>query len=179
MISEEYIMKRVREYAKTPEGKAAIKEKWGVDYEPDGTRRAQKRMRDLGEKCKRILFKHISRLIKSITLDDIIVGEPTKDKNGYIISISFKASALHRDSLYEDGYPEGLDNIVLLFAHGFTARDYAYGLWLRPSWDGGRYVSARSVKSRAPDNFLNDAVEEFNKTAVGFAVARLEGEYKN
>ncbi len=179
MISEKYIMKLVKEYAKSPEGQAEIQKKYGVQYRE---KIPQSELMAYGEKMKQILFAHINPIIKSITMDDIIVEPPVVNKGGRLsMKISFREGSLHRESLYEDGYPEGLSNIVLLFARGYHASDYAYGLWGLPNqtWYGGSgFVSVRSRKDREPNHFLHDAVNEFNGSSGGFAVAKLEEKYQ-
>lgn len=172
-ISEAYIMKLVREYAKSPEGKQAIREKYGIEYDEKFTR-AQ--VKAYGNRMKKILYNHIHDEIKSISLDDIIVEEPLLREDGrFEIKLSFREGSLHRESLYPDGYPDGLKNIVLLFAKGYHTSHPVHGDW---TYNGS--VVAKSVwgkRSRAPSNFLNDAVDEFNGASAGVATAYLEGEY--
>lgn len=169
MISEKYIMNLVREYAKTPKGKAEIKRKYGVDYMGDEIDRNE--LIKYGERMKEILFTHVNRLIRSIRIDDIVVDPPVIDTKGrYTMNIRFKDGVLHRESLYSEGYPDGLGNVVLLFARGYHARDYVYG--------SGESNSMRSKKDRAPNNFLYDAVSDFNTMAKGIAVAQLSDKYK-
>ena len=179
MISESLIMRLVRQYANSPQGKREIFRKYGLIYQEDVS---TAELSSYGEKMKQILFNHINPLIRSITMDDIIVGTPKKNEKGYwTLRVSFNEGSLQRDSLYYDGYPQGLNNIVLLFAHGYHARDYVYGWWDLPNqnWYGGNeFVNVRSRKDRDPNNFLYDAVDEFNGSVHGFAVATLEEKYK-
>lgn len=169
MISEKYIMKLVKNYAKSNEGKAAIKAKYGITYEQ---RFDEKKATAYGEQMRNILFKHVNSVIKSITLDDIEVGDVEVDDSGkYSIKISFDKGSLHRESLRPDLYPDGLHNIVLLFERGYHAANAVKGEW------HGQYISSRT--DREPNSFLNDAVEEFNKLNGKIATATLEGVYKN
>lgn len=124
-ISENYIMKLVREYAKSPEGKQAIREKYGIEYDEKFTR---SQVKAYGNKMKKILYNHIHSEIKSISMDDIIVEEPLLREDGrFEIKLSFREESLHRESLY----PDGLKNIVLLFAKGYRGNSnyfcYVYG----------------------------------------------------
>jgi len=174
MISEEKIMELVKKYASSKKGKEAIKKKYGVDYVDD-----PKELMVYGEQMRNIVFQHISPIIRSITISDIVVGQPVLNESGqYELKLSFKEGALHRDSLYEEGYPEGLNNIVLLFAHGYHASSYVYGAWASSSKDSTKRI--RSRISREPNNFLQAAVAEFNSSPSikGVAVATLENEYK-
>lgn len=172
MISEKYIMQLVKQYANSPEGKAAIKKATGLEYsekEPSKTK-----LKAYGEKMKNILYKYVNPLIKSISLNDIVVGTPYKDSSGrWRLEISFREGSLHRESLYPDGYPDGLDNIILLFEGGYSVDNYVYGVW---NVVGER---VRSRKERDGNDFLVQAINEFNNgDSNGFARAELLGEYK-
>lgn len=175
MISESLIMRLVRQYANSPQGKREIFRKYGLIYQEDVS---TAELSSYGEKMKQILFNHINPLIRSITMDDIIVGAPKKNEKGYwTLRVSFNEGNLQRDSLYPEGssdkfgsYENGIGNIILLFAHGYHAGNYVYGTWRNARW--------KSRKDRDPNNFLYDAVDEFNGSAHGFAVATLEEKYK-
>lgn len=175
MITEDYFMQLVRNYAKSPAGRKAIKEKYGVTYAPEFSPHDAKYY---GEMMKKILYQRIHPLISSIEMDDIIVGSPTLDSTGkyYTIHVGFAEGSLHRESLYPEGYPHGLDNIILLFAHGYNAKDAVHGSWQYH----GKTIreDTWSKTSREPNSFLDDAVAEFDKKAKGIAIAILEDEYE-
>lgn len=179
MISEKYIMDLVRVYANSPAGKKKIKKITGITYMEENPSQLLVKQ---GEAMKRILYEKTHALIKSITLEDIIVGCPYQDENGnWQLEISFRDGALHRDSLDDMNYPEGLHNIVLLFAKGYHAENYAYGLWRTGhNLYGSDYKSIRSRKSRDSNDFLDKAVEDFNHQKCYDIVAKAEllGEYK-
>lgn len=180
MLSESYIMKLVEKYAKSPAGKAEIKKQTGITYTE---KNPSAELIPYGEQMKMVLYKYIHELIRSITPDDIIVEKPYQDVDGlWKLKLSFREGALHRDSLYEDEY-DGVNNIVLLFAKGYHARDYAYGHWWLPNqtWYGaGDFVNVRSRKDRDGNDFLIRAVSEFNRTiGKDFAHAELLGAYKD
>jgi len=82
---------------------------------------------------------------------------------------------LHRESLRPDLYPDGLDNIVLLFAHGYNARNPVMGQW-KNSRSYPHIIL--SLQRREPNNFLQEAVEEFNSKGSSIAKAVLEDTYK-
>lgn len=76
---------------------------------------------------------------------------------------------LHRNSLYPEKYPEGVDNIIALFNNGYKADNYVYGVWQNHSATaGGRsdkegaYI--RSRLSRGGLSFMQRAVEDFNQS---------------
>lgn len=180
MITEGYIMQLVREYANSPAGRAAIKKKTGLIYtgeEPSAM------LGKYGDQMKAILFNHVNAVIKSVTMDDIVVGQPYQDTSGiWHLDISFREGSLHRDSLDLENYPDGLKNIVLLFAKGYRARNYVYGFWDLPNqtwWGGNDFVHIRSRIARPGNDFLIRAVDEFNNSyGKGIARAVLMGDYK-
>ncbi len=180
MITEKYIMNLVKKYANSPAGKTAIKKKTGLTYVEDDIAPA---LLKYGEQMKTILFNHVNALIKSVTMDDIIVGQPYQNESGvWCMNISFRDGALHRDSLDSENYPNGLKNIVLLFAKGYRARNYVYGFWDLPNqtwWGGNDFVNIRSRIERPGSDFLVRAVDEFNNSyGKGMAWAGLAGDYK-
>jgi hypothetical protein len=172
MITEKYIMKRVSEWASTDAGKAAIKAKYGIDYDE----KADAALRKYAEMMKNILYKHTHDLIKSISRDDIEIGElHTNDDGKAEIKISFKEGSLQRESLRPDKYPDGVENIVLLFAHGYDAGAAVKGVWV-----GSKSYPhvITSKQHREPNDFLQDAISEFNAKSGGIAQAVLEDRYK-
>lgn len=176
MITESYINKLIEDYAKSPAGKAAIKKQTGITYvdkDPSAM------LMEYGERMKQILYYHVNALIKSVVPDDIIVERPYQDSDGlWKLKLSFREGSLRRDSLDLDDYPEGLNNIVLLFAKGYNARDYVYGRWMTQY---GTHGDVRSRKSREGNDFLIQAVNEFNHNGDGKVIARAEllGDYKD
>lgn len=174
MITENAVMRLVREYAKSEAGKAAIKKQYGVEY---ADKIDKSRLRMYGQMMKQILFRYVVDVIHSIRESDIVVEEPKLGEKGlYTLNISFKEGSLHRESLYDEGYPDGIENIVLLFTRGYHAKRYAYGVWAYR--DFGSMYPVRSRKDREPNDFMKRAVEEFNKIAKGSAVAALNSIYE-
>lgn len=175
---EDYIMKRLHEYALTPQGKKEIKEKYGIDYGKSNSIA----FRECGEKMKEILYRHITTFtstnpdgsvncpLQYFNKNDIIVGQPKMSADGKMeINISFREGSLDRDSFVKT---EHLENIVLLFTRGYKAKSYVRGYW-KPA---GRIVKSRI--SREPNQFLSSAVEEFNLTIGKKAIAELDIKYK-
>jgi len=116
MISEKLIMEKVKEYAASPVGRKAIKEKHSIDYVPVDSKVAAARMCATALKAQKILHRHICDVISSITTDDILIGEPTIKKDGTAeIILSFREDALFRQSLQPSKYPRGVEDIVLHF----------------------------------------------------------------
>lgn len=190
---EKYLMGLVVKYANSRAGREEIKKEYGIDLGKEkltvsnGSTKKGLTEKDFiryGQLMKITLYLHIAPLIKSITLDDIVVGRPTKDKNGeWSLTISFRDGSLHRDSLDDNDYPEGISNIVLLFAKGYHAQNYVYGLWnntgrLNTHWS--EWKDVRSRKDRSGNDFLIQAVDEFNTkyNTEGIVKAELLGRYK-
>lgn len=171
MISEKYIMKRLREFAASDAGKALIKEKTGKTYIPEF---GESMIKKYGDDMKKILYAHIHPIINTVKMEDIVVGEPIKDSEGNVsIKLSFEEGSLHRQSLDPDY--SGIDNIVLLFAHGYQARNKVRGEWANSHVEGEIW----SLQQRAGNDFMESAVDEFNGKAKGVCVAVLEDEYKS
>lgn len=172
MISKEYINEELRKYAASPAGRKAIKKKYGIDYEKA---RIDNKIIPYADDMKNILLSHITPIIRSIKGGDIIIGDPKFSEDGKAtIVLSFDEESLRRESLYPEKYPEGLNDIVLLFTKGYTASNYVHGVWKNSSYSGeivGRI-------SRPPDDFLQKAVDEFNAKYPQVAIATLKEPYK-
>lgn len=172
MISSDYIMNSLKRWASTKRGKAVIKEKYGIDYDD----KRNTALKKYANKMKEILYNHVHSVIKSIEPDDIVVGNFVVNKDGRLtVKISFREGSLHRESLRPDLYPEGLENIVLLFAHGYETKNPIYGVW-KNSRSYPAVIEGK--RSRAANNFLYDAVAEFNAYGGKIAQAVLESEYR-
>ena len=172
MISEKTIMKKLEEWAKTSQGKAAIKEKYGIDYDD----KTNKSLMKYANRMKAILYEHIHQVIKSIEMDDIVIGDFEVNSDGRLtIKLSFKDGSLHRESLRPDKYPKGIDNIVLLFTRGYDAGNPVFGVW-KNSWSYPATI--KSLQHREPNDFLKEAVEQFNSESGDIAQAFLESTYQ-
>lgn len=179
MLSEEYILSLIEKYSKTPAGKAEIAKykngKFDARVATEGAVKQSKRqMKQIGDDMKEILFEKISKSIKSFRLESIIVEEPVINGNQYEIKIRFDESALQRDSLDPDKYPDGVSNIIKLFINGYEARGAVYGVW-----KGHGDEEIWSLRHRDPNDFMEKAVAEFNSKYVNVARAELTDEYKN
>ena len=108
-------------------------------------------------------------------MDDIVISDFIFNEEGKLtIKISFKEGSLQRESLRPDLYPDGLENIVLLFAHGYDANG------IRGQWKNSKSYPAHinSLRHRDPNGFLQDAVDEFNSKGGNIAKAVLEAKYR-
>ncbi len=176
MLSEEYIMSLVKKYAASPEGKAEIKKRYGREYDGSGGQ-ALERVK-IALDFKRLIFSYIKKHIRSIEFEDMITGSAEMDERGRtVVKISFRDGSLRRDSLVPEKYPDGVENILLHFTHGWNAKKRIRGVWRHPCKKRGRTVMSR--KSRNPNAFLQKAVDEFNRSHYrGFCFAELDDRYK-
>lgn len=174
MITENYLMKLVKEYASSPAGKAAIKRHTGLIYTDDNP---SAKLTLYGEQMKSVLYQYVNAQIKSITLEDIVVQKPYQDIDGiWKLKVSFRDGALQRDSLDVDAFPEGINNIILLFTKGYHARNFVHGWWIDKY---GNHGNVRSRKDREGNDFLVKAVAKFNSVyGKDIAKAELLGNYK-
>lgn len=80
-------------------------------------------------------------------------GNPVKvGRNSYQIAVSF-ADNLHRDSLYQSGYPDGVENIAALLNTGYDAGKRVYG-----TWHGEKIAS---LQHRDGARFIESAIRTF------------------
>jgi hypothetical protein len=113
-------------------------------------------------------------------INSLTYTEPYDDGNGNIrIDLYFadrSNGSLGRPSLYEEGYPEGVGNIIALFNNGYNAKNYVYGWWdnhtasLESSVDtkyrsgiSTSSVYIRSKLNREATLFMQGAVRRFNE----------------
>lgn len=92
-------------------------------------------------------------------MDSLTYSSPEKQADGsYEVSIFFTGDK-HRESLYPNGYPEGVDNIVALLNNGFRIgadKKQAFGMW--------HGQMTRGLRTREGLHFIQEAVFEFNNT---------------
>lgn len=105
------------------------------------------------------IAKYANTYIHNLSASDLlnVISETTDKSTGKtILILRFNHSQTHRESLYPEGYPNGLDNIVALYNDGYNARSSVYGFI-----NGNR---VRSPKSMAGTNIIQHAIDSFNKT---------------
>lgn len=125
----------------------------------------------------------------AIGVDDLIIFPGRLRKDGvFVFELGWNPTVIHRDSLYEDGYPDGIEDIVGLLTTGYSAKNYVYGLWFGHSpsmdvhhngvWKNGThqldpsrdFVNMRSRKQRAADKFLQRGIDAFNRAHISDGV---------
>ena len=174
MLTDKYIRELIEDYSKTPEGKKQIKSliprrKFIAEYESDDES-DRRRIEVMCKDMRNILYNHIKEVIPSFKISDIIIGKIKYEGVNATVDIKFNQDALKRKSLYEQKYPEGVHDIVRLFISGYSAGDNVYGVW------HGKRIA--SLKDRAPNDFMQRAINEFNIKYGDCAVADLDEQYK-
>ena len=97
-------------------------------------------------------------------------------------SVDIAHDALRRESLHyttangSRGQGRGIDDILSLFAHGYTLRgQIPYGMWDTSS---GRSVFVHAKSYREPNDFLTKVCEELNRKYDGICTITLNDQYK-
>ena len=125
---------------------------------------------DAAEKFISVLQQQIRNSDIPQSLKDVISSfeksTPVYSGNGrYSISVSNKNSTSYR-SPYEEGYPEGISDIVLLYNDGMSARDYVYG------YRNGKRI--RSKKTIDATNIIDNAIKTFmDNYSKEYGVSRI------
>lgn len=110
----------------------------------------------------------------SMPADLFRVYGPFMTKDGfYEYRVFFDPAAVHRESLYHEGYPDGLENILALYSHGSTPSKNP--VWNRAAfeWDynrkrqfgeyrQGRHIFIQKGWYVAPNSFLRDCIASLN-----------------
>ena len=108
-----------------------------------------------------------------IGADDLYVypGEVTDD-GSFQFLLGWNPYAVHRDSLYDEEYPDGIEDIVGLFTTGYQAKNQVYGWWDHHYYAYASSYSGRSAgfdtmwtrsrQVRSGDPFLQTAIDKFN-----------------
>lgn len=122
---------------------------------------------EFANQLKGLAGSAVAAEVKSVGEGDIAVGSPNINGLSAEIGLSF-SSNLHRNSLVPAKYT-GVDDIVNLFEHGWSARGTVRGVW------HGREVWSR--RSRPAGSMLKSAVAAFNASAPAGVKATLNGPY--
>ena len=104
---------------------------------------------------------------RAIKVSDLVASTPILNNNGdYEVELKWNAKAIHRDSLYDadEGYPDGVENIVALFSTGTKpTRHDVFGdhMWGTFWHESSRYFIPQGY-SKQSDPFISNAVAAFN-----------------
>lgn len=195
MITEQYIMERLREYAKTPEGTAQVEGLYKRQAE-NGTFRGKGIRAQVKSYLAEIaskLYEAISETIPSFSRsrDSIHATIQKSDDSGIAAQITIDEDALHRESLHymnrqtyantsklKISAGSGVYDIVGLFAHGYSIKGRRpYGFWVHAGGESEERVGARM--KRDPDPFLERLVERLNTDYGDICEITLNEKYKH
>ena len=180
---------KINEYLRSAAGKRKLQGtldgymRQGVSRTNGGTKLVTKEtVMQLAAQLRSLIIKHaeLANVPPSVmnNIRSLVCTAPYNDATGgsLVIDLYF-ASDLHRESLYEDGYPNGISNIIALFNNGYLASDFVYGWWDGHSATGvesgyrsfqvNNSAFVRSKIARPGLQFLQDAVAEFTTTVGG------------
>lgn len=197
MISEAAIMGKLRLFAKTEAGRKkmdACVKRHQQSGKPFASGEKAIDEKEMAEAARLLIAAIQERMPESIASvgGTLTSTYPKKLADGsYEVEVRFDTGALHRDSLYSEGY-DGVNNIVALLNNGYHAGNYVYGWWDGHAAGGStetvyrsfspmgtEQAFIRSRKDREGLRFMQQAVADFN-AAYGEkykATAVLGGEY--
>ena len=187
VISEAYAMRRLNEFIKSDAGKAKLAQirkdllskGIGGGSGALSKERAQEIIHNICEEFKII----VREVIPSFRLEAIHTEVEGFDNQGYLrANISVDEDALRRESLHymnknlSIGHGEGVDDILALFAHGYTINKRPYGFWVRAGGNSMTRIGARM--HRDPNPFLTDFVNKLNAEYAGQCAVTLKDKYR-
>lgn len=174
MISEEYIMKKLKEFLYSAEGASFLQgHNLQVVIEKS----------DLGKILNDIRETFLAAIrdkIPSFRGNSAVIGN-YREKEGQIYAyLRIDPDALRRQSLYyqtrtgsiQQG--EGVKDILALFTHGYNLRRGPTGYWDK---SGGETVYTHAKMRREPDTFLRDCVNKLNARYGGVCQITLDNTY--
>jgi hypothetical protein len=193
IISEEYIMKRLGEYAHSKAGKARIAKLRKDAFNGVGGKGAGFLTREDVEKTlAKITDKFISAVITVIPSFRFAGGRTVGqiDNEGRVrASIFVNEDSLRRESLHyvnkdlSIGRGDGVDDILALFTHGYTiSGKRPYGFWVRDNLTaelGNPLTRIGALMHRDPNPFLTEFVNEMNIEYSGICEVTLNDKYTN
>lgn len=151
---EQYIDKDVRE---TQAGSKVLTVQW---------------VRELAQELCQMIEANAASLPDSVraNVSSVTPFRPQKGRGGSIkAEINFQSTWLSRESLVPERYG-GIDNIIVLFEKGYTAKGQVFGEW------HGQMVG--SLTHRDGLGFIENAVNGFNARYAPLGiVATVQGEY--
>lgn len=191
-ISDESIRRYIEAaYKKQYKVKYAVKRIAGrEEFKPNYTAAPKTfGVKRVGERMKAILLKHIREDTQNPSLEyaglkkfpssavtvEYPPGSLAKHSlpKGSEVRIKFDKELLRRESLEPEKY-DGIDDVISLFVHGYTAKNTVSGQWHGKRVKSLRHRPPADDTSFYPNgNFIENAIAEFNKEFSGYAVARI------
>lgn len=175
----------VENYAKTPKGKEDIRlqaQKKQSTNKLVGYSVVE--MKRIAESLKNEIISEFSSLAYkdphpeiAFSGSNVVISSPipfvlSSDNGGTLnrITITFKDEALQRDSLWKEGYPDGVYDIIGLFTNGYRTNAVVRGPWLASDGDTVLDYWATSLRSREGDNFVKRVADKYEAMYPGLKV---------
>lgn len=170
-INMDSIMKKVEAYAKSANGRHRMNE-CVEKYMDCGIEKTNGNSRIVTKSNMKKAADTIIEMLKNIAqsydlpesvmkhFDSLRYSKTKHNPDGTSVIYIYFKDDLHRDSLYSEGYEDGISNIIALLNNGYHAKNYVYGNWNNHS-PIGKYV--RSRKDREGLHFIQQAIDDFNK----------------
>ena len=167
MISEAYIIQKLRQFVASKEGQKVIKESY-PNYKD--------RMAELAKKLRNDIVNAYNQATSSnarrMGVSHIRVGVSKVDKltKGWVVDVVFPGDVLRRDSLTgAGGVPtgSGVYDIFGLITQGYPKIGSVFGVW--GGRNGGLPISNKRVRS--PNSFISDAIDSFEAQHPGIEVS--------
>lgn len=192
VLSEAYIMQRLRTYANSEAGKEKIsqhhKDVFNGKAPAMGGDLTKAKIDAILRKIRNEFIKAVSAVIASFRGNGVFTTSGEMDAHGYVqASILVDEDALRRESLHymnkdlSIGHGEGVDDILALFAHGYTLSKRPYGFWVRDtahaSTTGSAMERIGARMHRDPDPFLGEFVKRMNEKYNGQCAITLNSKY--
>ena len=118
----------------------------------------KRKAEEYGREMKEILRNEVRDIVSERSgksfLDYIDFNVENKN-NSWIVNVSFNESEVHRKSLWDEGYPNGV-YLTDIYNNGMNAKDIVYGEWY------GKWI--KSNPHRDALHFIQNAVAKFNIT---------------
>ena len=170
MLDETFLSEAIEKFASSPDGKKQIKKKYGVDYDKNSKGMSQADLMAYAEKAKRILYSHIVSQVPGIMFHNIKINQPVVNKDG-TTTVVLSLRDVQRESLQPKRHWRGIEDIVLHFARGWSARYRIWGTW------HGQEVGSRQRRESHP--FILRALKEIKNELGEVAEVTLLGDYAN
>lgn len=190
VISEKYIMQRLKAFLRTDAGKAVVAKCRQDAYDglSDIGGISREDVNDILLDIKLEFIEAVKNVIPSFRGECVHVSTSQMDKSGRIkASISVDDEALRRESLHymnrdlTVGHGGGINDILALFTHGYTLTKRPYGFWVRDdahaSATGTPLVRIGALMHRDPNPFLSKFVELMNYKYADICEITLNDRY--
>lgn len=191
VLSEKYIMQRLRKYASTKAGQERISQYRREIFnsgKASSTSLTRERIERILQDVREEFIDTVMDVIITFRGDAVHFTVEEIDDDGRVrASITVDEEALRRESLHyinkdlSIGHGEGVEDILALFAHGYTIDKRPYGFWARDSVmaaTGNPLTRIGARMHRDPNPFLSEFVDRMNAQYGGICEITLNDKYE-